>query len=129
MTKARTKVGAADIIVCITAFLLAAIIFFSQRIYGADSAQTVLLKTDTDETVYKLSEDRTVDIVSCGHTLKIEIRDGAVCVSESDCPDKVCVSSGWTSDPSRPIVCAPAKVLVRIQSDGGEDDADFIAGR
>lgn len=54
----------------------------------------------------------------------IEILDGAVWISESDCPGEDCVHSGKIRSAGRSIVCLPNRVEVRIV--GKEDDVDFI---
>jgi len=122
----RTKIGIPDILVCAIAILLSISVFLYPISKKADR---VLVKTDENEFSYSLLKDSTVTIHSAGHTLTLEIKSGSVRITESDCPDKICVSFGSIKDPSRPIVCAPAKVIVQISGTGGDDDADFIAGR
>ena len=126
MIKARTKVGVADITVCIVALILVVILLL---VPSGSSSNTVYVKTDDSEFYIDLSENTTKSVTSNGHTLSLEIKDGEVRVTDSDCPDKLCEKVGWIKDSSQIIVCAPAKVLIRIQSPGGESDADFIAGR
>ena len=127
MAEIRTRAGAADIAVCIAIILLAAsLLLFGRRSEGGYA----VVSTADGEYSYRLDRNMTKNIVSGNHNLTLEIKDGAVRIKDSDCPDKLCVASGWTRDPSKLIVCAPAKVLVRISSKGGDcSDADFIAGR
>lgn len=54
----------------------------------------------------------------------IMVRDGAVCVSEADCPDKVCVSTGAISGGSIPIVCLPHRLEVVVVGGNSEFDAE-----
>lgn len=74
------------------------------------------------EEVYRipLSEDRVIEL-ECGNT--VEIKDGRVRVSEADCPDLVCVGTGWIEDGSSAIVCLPHKLSVTV--DGAEGDTDI----
>ena len=88
-----------------------------------------MVSADGFENTYSLTDDRTVNISSGGYDLTLEIKDGAVRILKSSCHDKICVSTGWIKDQSKIIVCAPAKVVVRIDNDGGDSDVDFIAGR
>lgn len=127
--KMRTRIGFGDVIVSLTAVLLALLILLPQLNEDGGKEKTVLIKTDSDETVYDLSVDREISLHSSGYEVTVKIKDNAVCVINSDCPDRVCISSGWVEDSARPIICAPAKVLIRIQNGGGDTDADFIAGR
>lgn len=122
----RTKISVTDVVVCITAVIIAVAIL----ILPANSvSDKVYIKTDSEEFSYDISDSRTEHITSNGYHLTVNIEDGKVRVSESDCPDKVCVKSGEIKDSSKPVVCAPAKVIVRIGNSGGNTDADAIAGR
>jgi hypothetical protein len=47
-------------------------------------------------------------------TVTVEIRDGRVAVTESDCPNHVCVRTGWRSRAGDVIVCVPNRTVVRI---------------
>ena len=122
----RTKISFFDILVCAILILLALSVLF---IGGRGDGTTVYVKTAEGDLTYDLQNDGIYPIESKGHKLSLEIKNGSVRIKDSDCPDKVCVSSGWTKDNSKLIVCAPAEVLVRIQDDGGDTDADIIAGR
>ncbi|HYG58409.1 MAG TPA: Gx transporter family protein [Symbiobacteriaceae bacterium] len=57
-----------------------------------------------------------------GHMV-VQVDDGAVRVLESDCPDEVCVLTGWVREPGGIIVCAPYRVVVRVTgtAPGGPD--------
>lgn len=48
---------------------------------------------------------------------------GRICVESADCPDKVCVDSGWLSDSAAPIVCLPHRVVIELEG-GTEIDAE-----
>lgn len=51
----------------------------------------------------------------------IEIERGRIRVSDADCPDGVCVKSGWLTGGDIPIVCLPHGVVVRMTSGGNVD--------
>lgn len=64
--------------------------------------------------------------ISGSSVLRIEIGDGReatlellesgkVRVTESTCPDKICVRTGWIGRPGQSIVCLPNRVVVRIE--------------
>lgn len=46
----------------------------------------------------------------------ITVEQGRICVSHADCPDQVCVRTGWICDGTAPIVCLPNHLSIRIQS-------------
>ena len=63
---------------------------------------------------------------SRGYTLTVAAENGAVRVSESDCPNQDCVHSGAISRAGQSIVCLPARVAVTLE--GAASDYDLIAG-
>lgn len=52
----------------------------------------------------------------------VTVRDGAVSVTEADCPDKVCVRTGAISGGAVPIVCLPHRLEIRVVN--GTDSVD-----
>lgn len=48
--------------------------------------------------------------------LVVEVRDGKVAIVEADCPNQVCVKTGWIRRPGEVIACVPNKVLVEVEA-------------
>ena len=57
---------------------------------------------------------------------RVEVADGEVFISDSDCRDKICVAMGHVSFPSSWVACLPNRVFVRVVagSSGNEEDVD-----
>lgn len=51
--------------------------------------------------------------------------DGRIAVTEADCPDQVCVRSGWVSLAPQQIVCLPYRVVIKVVSDKAPDIDDI----
>ena len=49
----------------------------------------------------------------------VELTAGKVRVSEADCPDLLCVNTGWRQHIGQVIVCLPNYFVVRIVGDDG----------
>lgn len=75
------------------------------------------------QSVVPLSEDAEYRIAGAMSDLTVCVDDGTVSVTESGCPDRICVHTGGVSAPGEVIACVPNRVVVRI---GGEraDDLD-----
>jgi hypothetical protein len=56
-----------------------------------------------------------------GETILL-VKDGRVRVTESACPNKICVRSGWADKTGDLIVCVPNRVVVWVEG-AGEVDA------
>ena len=85
---------------------------------AAETGPTVEICIDGEiYAAYPLSEDRTVTVSTEYGTNVIVIEGGAVCVTESDCSNQVCVYTGAISSAGRMIVCLPHLLSVEIVSD------------
>ncbi|MBC8183577.1 NusG domain II-containing protein [candidate division KSB1 bacterium] len=68
----------------------------------------------------KLSENQNLCVEGSMGKTSIQIKDNKVCVTHSDCPEKICVRTGWISNVGQIIVCVPNKVVIKI--DGEKQD-------
>lgn len=74
---------------------------------------------------YPLSRDQTVFIGDRARPdVVIEIKSGRVRVAESNCPNQVCVHTGWVSRPGRTIVCVPNRVVIEVKGRTSNVDAE-----
>ena len=51
--------------------------------------------------------------------------NGRIAVTEADCPDQVCVRTGWVSVAPQQIVCLPYRVVIKLVSDVPPDVDDI----
>lgn len=114
-----------DILIVVLLFLAAVVsaCFFLSR----DSGASCIISYGSASETFSLSENRTIPVLSNGHALTVTIRNGAVAVTESDCPDGVCVNSGVISHSGQAVVCVPAQVTVRVVG-GTKNEFDAVAG-
>lgn len=59
--------------------------------------------------------------------VRFEVKDNAIAFIESDCPDKVCVHSGFLSYAGQMAACLPNRVSIQIISGSGYNEVDIIA--
>ncbi len=64
--------------------------------------------------------DKTITVEFEGRKNVIEISDGKIRMLEAECPDHICVDTGWLSDV--PIVCLPNRLVINY-ADNTDDDA------
>ena len=57
----------------------------------------------------------------------VEVRDGAVCVREADCPDATCVRQGSVRHVGECIVCLPHRLVVTVEGREGEGVLGVVA--
>ncbi len=65
-----------------------------------------------------------------GHVNVISVEHGRICVSEANCPDQVCVDSGWLSTGITPSVCLPAKLTIQLEDNAATNalELDGVVG-
>ena len=110
--------------------ITAAVIFLcgiagSIFVLNAPKKDAVVIKRD-DKILYRIdltkAQDQTFVTDYNGSTNTVEIKDGKIRVKEADCPDKVCVKTGWLSSSYMPIVCLPNHLVIEFE-DSSEIDA------
>lgn len=91
---------------------------------GGSSEEAVVQIWQNGELISELplTADETLRL-SGSYENTVEIRDGRVAITESDCPGSDCVHSGWIDSMGRSIVCLPNRVEIRIT---GSSDVDFV---
>ena len=74
--------------------------------------------------VIELDEDRTF-VTPMMPNVVFEISDGHISFIESDCPDQICVHTGFLHRPGQLAACLPNNIMFFIQSreDNGGIDA------
>ncbi len=60
--------------------------------------------------------------------LLVQIDGERVAIMEADCPDQVCVRTGWLTRAGQSAVCLPNRVIVKLTGAADEDDVDAIVG-
>ena len=111
MTRADRVLIAAIAVAALLAWPLAA------RAAGSD-ASSVEIAGPAGVSVLRLDADTVVAVDGHLGTVRVRIKDGSVWVTESCCPNHVCVRTGAISSPGSVVACVPNGVTVSI---GGSD--------
>ncbi|HWP79252.1 MAG TPA: NusG domain II-containing protein [Candidatus Acidoferrum sp.] len=60
------------------------------------------------------AKDEVITYTDAGVTYTVEIKDHQICMKHIDCPDQICVHTGYTNNRYIPIICLPNKVMIVI---------------
>ncbi|OQX95113.1 hypothetical protein B6I21_07125 [candidate division KSB1 bacterium 4572_119] len=105
-----------DKILILIFFLFGFVSLFALQRYQQPGS-TVLIKIANNKIYrYNLDKDREINLHGPIGTTRILIHKGKVRVIHSDCPQKICVKSGWISGSFEIIVCVPNKIIIAIES-------------
>lgn len=80
----------------------------------------ILYTLDLDQ-----EENQIFDVEYEGRTNTIEIKDGKIRVREAECPDQVCVETGWL-DSAAPIICLPNRLVIEFTDGSNESAPDAV---
>ena len=82
--------------------------------------ETIDLDAVKNPYTLRLEDERGVNMVA--------VEPGRIRVAEADCPDEVCVHTGWIDGPATPIACVPHGLTVTVAREGGDGDGlDAVA--
>lgn len=62
-----------------------------------------------------VGQSRTYSLQQWGIDMEIEVSPGMARVLHSDCPDKICVNTGWLTESGQTAVCMPNRVTVTME--------------
>jgi hypothetical protein len=111
------KITIADVVLVALVLILSVGSFFSlPTVLGRGSTVFVEMK---GMMMYKgdLAENRKVTVRGAHGDVRIQIKDGKVGVLFAECPNKICVRTGWRSRSGESIICVPNAVLIRIEGE------------
>ena len=84
---------------------------------GAAVGKEAVVTIDSKEYgTYPLDEDLSLEIPGYnGGVNTLTIKNGAVSITDADCPDKLCVKTGTIKNINETIICLPHRIVVRIR--------------
>ena len=107
-----------DILLLISILLLAVLSFTAYRFLNRKPGDVVQITVDS-KVVKTLPLDTdvsyTVRTANQGENI-IQIKEGTACVSEANCPDKLCVHQKKISKQGENIICLPHKLVISVLS-------------
>ncbi len=124
MIKTRTWIIIIAVTAAVAAAAAIAVRFFLPAGTTAEIVKDgkVLYRIDLD----RVTEEYKIEIGDeDGDRNTVTVRPGMIAVTAADCPDKICVATGWASgERPYPIVCMPHRLTVRITSGDAGADAE-----
>ncbi|MCD7948489.1 MAG: NusG domain II-containing protein [Oscillospiraceae bacterium] len=93
--------------------------FFARAYYSGGSVACITqdgvvlrrIDLDTVETPYSFT------ITDGAWENTVEVKPGAIRVSDANCPDQICVSNDWRGKGASPIVCLPHRLVISFEHD------------
>lgn len=112
------------IIIAVVLILIVQAILINKFINSGKAATVQVFVGDKLYRELPLNKDTTLEVNENNGKNTIKIHDNGVEMTFADCPDKVCVKTGYINKPGQSIVCLPHKVNVKIISDEENSGTD-----
>lgn len=115
--------------ILITVILIAIAALFGYTKFKDANEEAAVVAVYKDNELYKeipLDEEVEFTIKDREHINKVKVHDNGVEVTEANCPDKVCVKTGFITKPSQSIVCIPNKLNIKIIDNNSSDEIDAV---
>ena len=105
-----------DVIFIILVVLLIGGAFLLFEVIADTSGRTVVIEEGNEPVgSYPLSEDRILTVTGPLGITTVVIENGEVYVSDSACPNKVCIEMGRISQKGDSIICLPNRVYIIVR--------------
>jgi hypothetical protein len=126
MTVSRVRIRALDIFIFLLALLIIGLISLQTYARGRGTPEITIeaagqaagqgaAQGAEQQWIYPLDVETTLRVPGpLGETV-VEIKDGAVQVISSPCPEKICIKTGRISKPGQWIACLPNRVFISIR--------------
>lgn len=122
------KIKKGDVITFIVAGLLIIISFSGLKLYQSINTRhgRIAVIRQDNKIIRKIDLDsfkgaQTIDI-NGDYYNKISVENGRIRFEEANCPDLVCVNTGWLDKNGQMAVCLPNKISIKIEGDNQELD-------
>ena len=121
----RKKLTLADIVL-ITLLSLGSLGWLGLEFFGRQTGRAV--EVYNQDGLYRrleLGSDVSLDVPGPLGSTRVVIHGGHVHISDSPCPDKLCIEMGSVAQAGETLICAPNRVSVRVV--GGEQTPDAVS--
>ena len=124
----RPLINRIDLAIIIIVLILAAGGLLFRRISITNGGKIIceLYIDNKLHTYIDLAQNKEIKVP--GREIVLTVKNNSIAFTESDCPDKICIKSGFLSHPGQIAVCLPNRVNIKIVSGKTDGDApDVIA--
>ena len=122
----RLKLRYGDYIVIVMIIIVA--VLFVVLFYDNNTNEKIAIISQNDIVLDRIELDKISERYVITYSGKypgiIEVNNKKIRFSHADCPDQVCVNTGWIDKPGQIAVCLPAGVIIKIE--GAQTDVDII---
>ena len=95
---------------------IAGIIYFNRARFQRSTGKYTVMIYQQDKLLASVPLDKNNCLDILDKRMQVEIKDNRARMDRSDCPQHICVNTGWIQYSGQTIVCVPNKIIVEIKS-------------
>lgn len=122
----RLKFKLGDVLIIFV--IIAAAVIMTVSLYQKNTIAKTAVITQNNVVLKRIRLDHLPEPFTLDYTGDypgtIQAENGKIRFFHADCPDQVCVQTGWINRPGQIAVCLPAGVIIKIE--GEESDIDIM---
>lgn len=112
--------------IVIAALLCVAAVIFAALHFGTNKGTYVQIQVDNKVVdTLPLNENTEKVIKTDNGSNTLLIQDGYACITQADCPDKICVHHRKISQNGESVICLPHKLVISIVNERDSDEIDI----
>lgn len=118
--------GDYGIIGLIAVFAVLLLLAVPQLAAGSTAAAVILVDNQEVQEIplEQLIQPGETSLTANGFHYRLAWEDGRVRIAEADCPDQICVQTGWVSHPGQLSVCVPGQLILKLRADSNSATSD-----
>lgn len=121
------KIRKGDWFVIILVVAAAVGIFIAQLAFAKSGSKAVVTTPSKTITLSLSTDTQTVLQGDNGIEVTIVVEGGRIRFEQSNCPDKICVHSGWLSKSGQSAACVPAGIAISVSGDNASQSEPLDA--
>lgn len=125
----QLKFNRADLILIVVIVFIATLFLFGRWLNNESHSKeadhyyaTITIDNEVYKTVELTAETQYIEVRTENGYDILKIHNYGIEVIESDCPQKICFTFGFITQPNESIICLPLRMIIEIN--GGSNDTD-----
>ncbi len=119
-----------DFVIAFLIAFLAVLLLLLPGLASGEGSAAILLEDGNPIHVWSMEDLSTsgeLEVDSHGYHYLVAWEGGRIRFAEADCPDLVCVHTGWVSNPNEIAACVPGHLILKIgKGDGLSTDQSEV---
>jgi hypothetical protein len=120
--KERVFFALKDLIPIVAFLLIAVVLFLCMRTDGGAYAELL----SDNKVIERIDLSKDGELTPNGYNVVLSVKSGKIAFIQSDCPDKICVHTGYIGSVGQSAVCLPNRLTLRIVADDEDKNEDAI---